>query len=30
MKRVTDEAARMDALLDDLLLAGHDQQPPQR
>lgn len=31
MKRVTDEAARMDALVDDLLLTQHDQpQPPQR
>ncbi len=31
MRRVTDEAARMDALVDDLLLTRHEQpQPPQR
>jgi hypothetical protein len=30
MKRATGEAARLDALVDDLLLAGRDQQPPQR
>jgi two-component system OmpR family sensor kinase len=28
MKRVADEAARMDALVDDLLLTRHDQPPP--
>jgi two-component system, OmpR family, sensor kinase len=28
MKRVTDEAARMEALVDDLLLARRDQPPP--
>jgi signal transduction histidine kinase len=30
MQRVIGEAARMDALVDDLLRAGHDQPPPQR
>ena len=31
MRRVSDEATRMDALVDDLLLTWHDQpQPPQR
>jgi two-component system, OmpR family, sensor kinase len=30
MKRVASEAARLDALVDDLLLSGRDQQPPQR
>jgi two-component system, OmpR family, sensor kinase len=30
MKRVADEAARMEALVDDLLLAGHDHPPSRR